>query len=200
MILVTGFEPFQGEKINPTEKLIEELVSLKRSSKEFFEFETMILPVSFSEAPQALKNRIEQLQPKKVLMLGQAGGSEKIRLERVALNWQESQFADENGLKPQTGKINDKGNDAYFSSLDLPQLKMKLEAVHAPVEISFSAGSFVCNRIYYEFFRCTDKKLPGLFVHWPFLAEQVESKPRLPFLSWEMQRRSFIEILNFFKE
>lgn len=198
MILVCGFKPFQNEKINPTEKLIEELELIKKSSEEFQEFQTLVLPVSYQQAPEVLKEKILQLKPKKVLMMGQAGSSTRIRLERVALNWQETDKADESGYQPSPGKIDPQSVDAYFTTMKVEQLKAKLESQQIPVEISFSAGAFVCNRVYYEFYQVCGNQVPGLFVHFPFLSSQVMGNQNKASLSWEVQKQAFLEILRFF--
>ncbi len=197
MILVSGFKPFRGEKINPTEILIDELELMKKQSPDFGDFSTVVLPVTFAEAPRILKNAIDKFQPKKILMLGQAGGTKKIGLERVALNWQEARFADENNYIPIPSRINETGADAYFSNVDIGRLKQQLDLLHIPVEISFSAGAFVCNRIYYEFFQHCGPGISGLFVHFPFLDEQLEQNPGAESLSWEVQKKAFLAMLKF---
>ncbi|MEK6773254.1 MAG: pyroglutamyl-peptidase I [Bdellovibrionota bacterium] len=199
MILVSGFQAFRGEKINPTEKLINELELMKKQSPDFGDFSTVVLPVTFAEAPRVLKNAIDKFKPKKVLMLGQAGGTKKIGLERVALNWQEARFPDENNYLPLPSRINESGVDAYFSNVDIGRLKQQLDVLHIPVEISFSAGAFVCNRIYYEFFQHCGPEASGLFVHFPFLDEQLVQNPGAESLSWEVQKQAFLAILKFFK-
>ncbi len=200
LILVCGFEPFQNQKINPSKKLIQELEKVKANTKGFDNFKTVILPVGFKEAPEILKGKIQEFKPSKVLMLGQAGGATQIRLERVALNWQETSSADEFGFCPSTGKIAESGKEVYFSTMDLPRLRRQLEGLSIPVEISLSAGGFVCNRLYYEFFNQCGARVPGLFVHFPFLEEQLVGNSEGKFLPWETQQKAFWEILKFFKE
>jgi len=200
LILVCGFEPFQNQKINPSQKLIQELEKAKANTSEFDVFTTLVLPVGFKEAPEILRNKIQEIKPSKVLMLGQAGGAAKVRLERVALNWQETSSADEFGFSPPAGKIMHSGKEAYFSVMDLPRLRGRIEALNIPVEISLSAGGFVCNRLYYEFFNQCGTLLPGLFIHFPFLEEQLVGNSEGKALSWEIQQKAFWEILKFFKE
>ncbi len=198
MILVTGFKPFHGEKINPTEKMIDELRRLQKETGEYADVSSLVLPVSYKEAPVLLQKTIDDINPKKILMLGQAGSSAKIRLERVALNWQETSKADESGYLPKAAKIAEENEAAYFTELDLGRIKSLLELKNIPVEISLSAGSFVCNRVYYEYFK--NNQRPGLFVHFPFLAEQVMGNKKGVFLDWEMQLTAFKQLLKFFRE
>lgn len=200
MILVSGFKPFHGEKINPTEKMIDELRRLQKETGEYADISSLVLPVSYQEAPVLLQKTIDEINPKKVLMMGQAGGSAKIRLERIALNWQEAARADENGYLPKPAKIAEGKEAAYFSELDLGRIKGLLELKNIPVEISLSAGSFVCNRVYYEYFKNNQSQRPGLFVHFPFLAEQVMGNKNSAFLDWETQIAAFRELLKFFRE
>lgn len=197
MILVCGFEPFNQEPLNPTQKLIEELEKQKITSSKYNHLSSLILPVSTLRAPEIFRQRLQELQPTKVLMMGQAGGAAKIRLERVALNWQEPSYPDEDGFQAPAGKIDPQGNDVYFCQLDLPVLKAQLETLQIPVEISLSAGGFVCNRIYYEFFQQTRSRISGVFVHFPFLDEQLVRNPKATSLSWNLQLKAFWEILKF---
>lgn len=200
MILVCGFKPFQNEEINPTEKLIEELEQIQKKSDEFKNFQTLVLPVSYQQAPEILKKKLTDEKFEKVLMMGQAGSSSRIRLERVALNWQETDVTDEMGYQPKPGKISDSGSDVYFTRMPIAHLKAQLEKQQIPVEISFSAGAFVCNRVYYEFYQTCGKAVPGLFVHFPFLSSQAVGDQKRVFMSWDLQKKAFLEILRFFKE
>ncbi len=201
MILVTGFQPFLGEKINPTEKLVEELRAWKKSSRssEFADFETLILPVSYEQAPKIFSEAIEKSRPQKVLMMGQAGGRSVIRLERVALNWQESTVKDETGFQPPATMIEPQLPAAYFSEIDLNLLNHRLLSQGLPSEISFSAGAFVCNRLYFEFFR-RHQNASGFFAHFPFLPEQILGKTGKEALAWDFQVKAFAEILHFLKK
>ncbi|MBP9709387.1 MAG: TolC family protein [Oligoflexales bacterium] len=82
----------------------------------------------------------------------------------------------------------------------LTDLQAQLEKQQIPVEISFSAGAFVCNRVYYEFYQTCGKAVPGLFVHFPFLSSQAVGDQKRVFMSWDLQKKAFLEILRFFKE
>lgn len=175
-VLVTGFRPFLGEKINPSEILLE---ALKKDSQFQSYGETLLLPVSFAKAADLLHERLAQRDYDFILMLGQAGGREKINLERVALNWIESEHPDEEGFKPSLGPIVPLGESALFTSLPLHQWKESLKERHA-VTVSLSAGGYVCNYVYYQTLKWLQdhsKKSQACFIHVPYLPEQTAGKP-----------------------
>jgi pyroglutamyl-peptidase len=192
-LLLTGFEPFLGEKINPSQLLVDEVAK----HRDFSWVETMILPVSFKAAPQVLSRKIQEGNYKGVVMLGQAGGRDKISLERVALNWVESRAADETGFIPPTGPITATANAAYFCEWPLGEIKKQLEGKNIPSEVSFSAGAFVCNYLY--FLMAAQTSIPSVFVHVPYLPDQTLNKPDQPSMDFSMMKSGIFEILNFLK-
>lgn len=172
MILVTGFKPFLGESLNPSEILLNEF-------KNFPHVETLLLPVEYEGSFNNL--RIHLLQKFKfILMLGQAGGSAKIRLERVALNLEDSKSPDSSGVLRQDHRIESSGPAALFSKLPLNPWAQKIQEagkdrdLGSSLEVSNHAGTFVCNSLYYKTLR--HSTVPALFVHLPFLPEQVVAK------------------------
>lgn len=167
-ILVTGFKKFDVYALNSSELV---LTNLDRKIGSF-EVEKLLLPVEFEESVRLVKVKLsEDKNIKFVLMLGQAAGRKKICLERVALNWIESQLKDESGKKLGPCKICETGPEAIFSSLDLPNILNVLQKKNFEFEISLNAGGYVCNHLYYEIQKhLLSSGIPGIFVHLPLLA------------------------------
>lgn len=185
-ILVTGFKPFLGESINPSAVLLDWL------KVEFAnEVDTLLLPVSFQDAPKYLDEHLTGQDYDLILLLGQAGGRSKVSLERVALNWIESEHPDEEGYLPQQGAIFPDENTALLTSLPLSDWKNQLAAGGLPVEVSLSAGGYVCNYLYYSTLRrqqLQGSKQNVCFIHVPYLPEQVSGKPLIPSMDLEIMK------------
>ena len=183
-VLVSGFKPFLGQSINPSEIIAIEL------SKKIAQVKSVILPVEFTKSFIFLKDGIEHELPDYLIMLGQASGRKKISLEKVALNWNQTSVSDEAGLTPVMGPIiknsalalmSDFPIDAVFEKLRLPEL-----------EISFSAGTYVCNELYYHVLKnFNEKSLKSVFIHLPLIPEQVPINDK-PSIKIEVQ----LEILT----
>ncbi|KHD87199.1 MAG: hypothetical protein OM95_15560 [Bdellovibrio sp. ArHS] len=193
-ILITGFRPFLGEKVNPSEILLEWL------KKDFAHLtETLLLPVSFSEAPQQLQSHLQKNSYAAILMLGQAGGRSKVSLERVALNWTETEHPDEDGFKPSRGVIQQGSESALFTALPVSEWKEDLLQKNLPVEISLSAGGYVCNYTYYHtlnWLKMHDKALSACFIHVPYLKQQLADKAQTtPSMELETMKTVLAEIL-----
>ena len=186
-ILITGFEPFGGETINPSFEIVKNL-QLDYANDPNFIFTQ--LPVEYDLAQKQLKELIEKNNPRIWLGLGQAGGRDKINLERVALNWKE---VDSNAYSISPGVLREGGASAYFNSLDLNNLKQHLNKEGINSDISLSAGGYICNAVYYTWFESSKNSI-GLFVHLPYLPEQHIGKPNLDF---QIQLKSVKLILNF---
>lgn len=193
-ILVTGFKPFLGETLNPSAILLDWL------KVEFNgEVETLLLPVSFKDAPKTLEQHLKHQDHDLILLLGQAGGRSKVSLERVALNWIESEFPDEDGFLPQQGVISPGENGALLTSLPLSEWKTRLVDQGLPVEISLSAGGYVCNYLYYSTMKMQQlqrTKHNVCFIHVPYLPEQVLSKPLTPSMDLEIMKSVLREIIK----
>lgn len=165
MILVTAFKPFLNESINPSQKILEALQTFPHT-------ETLLLPVEYDGAFNNLQIHLSR-NFNFILMLGQGGGfSNKIRLERVALNLEDSPNPDESGTIRKGHLIEVSGPPAMMSDLHLAQWAQNLGS---NAEVSNHAGTYVCNSLYYKTMR--HSKIPCLFTHLPFLPEQIEGKP-----------------------
>jgi len=175
MILVSGFKPFLNESINPSQMLVESIQHAQVS--------TIVLPVEFDRAFEILHHSIEKIKPEIIIMLGQAGGRSKVSLEKVALNWRQTTEKDEAGFCPMTGPITSDARLAVMTSYPIDQLHEYLMQKGLPIEISFSAGTFVCNDIYYRTL-AHYPEIKSVFIHVPFISEQNHAdKPMLQFHS-----------------
>lgn len=164
-ILVTGFKPFLGEKINPSEMLALEL------EQNFPEVTALVLPVEFGKSFEVLKNHLQKNSYDYLISIGQASGRSKICFEKIGLNWIHAEHKDESGSRPSAGKISD-GPLALMSSFPIDEIYIKLKAEKYPVEISFSAGTFVCNDLYFRTLN-EFKNLKSVFVHVPLIEAQT---------------------------
>lgn len=190
-ILVTGFKPFLGETINPSEELANKLSLI--SSVEAF-----ILPVSFEKSFQILKNKIAMVKPDFIIMIGQAAGRTNVCLEKVALNWIQTENADESGFVPETGRIVPGGDLALMTGFPIDQVFLGLKKAGFPVEISFSAGTYVCNDLYFRVLN-EYKEMYAIFVHVPLLPEQLKQEDARPFMNFERQLEVLTAIVSSLK-
>jgi len=164
--------------------------------------ETLVLPVSFQAAPALLEKALHQQNFKYVFMMGQAGGRAKICLERVALNWVETEAPDEEGDLPPLGPLNSGAPPALLTSVDLKAIKSFLKQKSLDVEISLSAGAYVCNSVYYRALQTISEKslkTQACFIHVPYLPQQAVGKnSSQPSMEFETMRATVAEFLQFF--
>lgn len=176
-ILVTGFKPFLGESLNPSEMLAQDL------QKNFPEVMSLTLPVEFENAFLKLHEHLKIYQYSYIILLGQASGRSKIGFEKIALNWQQTEHADEAGYKPNTGEILLGEKLALMSLFDVDTAVNKLKQEKKPVEISFSAGTYVCNDLYYRTLSQFNE-LKIVFVHVPMIKEQIKDSKTQPYIDY----------------
>ena len=192
-ILVTGFEPFNGGTVNPSEQIVYHL-----SAPEQVTLFKEILPVEFEKASVRLQELFQKYQPDVVLSIGQAGGRSEICIERVAINIDcvkssngTKLLPDNAGAVPVDMPIEAAGAPAYFSTLPLWQIVESIQETGIPAVISNSAGTYVCNHVMYVTLYQAATKFPQMkagFIHVPFLPEQIahrEDKERLASMSLE---------------
>lgn len=188
-ILVTGFKAFLGEQLNPSELLSLEL------DKIFLYVDSLILPVEFAESFNVLKNHLQGKHYDYVIMLGQAAGRTKISLEKIALNWIQTENKDESGKQPDAGKILNNESLALMSKFPVDQVYAELKKARHPVEISFSAGTYVCNDLYFRV--CSGfPELKAVFIHVPLIPEQVKEDTPRPSLDYNTQLGVISEIIS----
>ncbi|EEW37853.1 pyroglutamyl-peptidase I [Granulicatella adiacens ATCC 49175] len=177
-IIVTGFDPFGGEKINPSIECVKAFPEI-----EGVELIRLELPTVFKESAKRLNEVINEVKPDAVLSVGQAGGRPGITMERIAINVDDARIPDNISQQPIDETIQTKGAAAYFSTLPIKRIVKAIREAGIPVEVSNSAGTFVCNHIMYQaLFAATkaDKPFKAGFMHIPFIPEQTTDKPSLP--------------------
>lgn len=188
-ILVTGFKAFLGEQINPSELLSIEL------AKNIPGVNSLVLPVEFSESFNILKFHLDNKHYDYVIMLGQAAGRTKISLEKIALNWVQTESKDESGHLPDSGKILATQELALMSQFPIDHVYQELNKLGFPVEISFSAGAYVCNDLYFRMCSLLPK-FKSVFIHVPLIKEQVKENNFRPYLDYELQLRTLSTTIN----
>lgn len=175
-ILVTGFDPFGGEKVNPAL----EAVKLLPSEIHGAEIHWVEIPTVFYQSAEVLEAEIERYQPDAVLCIGQAGGRASLTPERVAINQDDARIPDNQGNQPIDTPIRLDGQAAYFSTLPIKAMVQAIKEEGLPATVSNTAGTFVCNHLMYQALYLADKKFPHMragFMHIPYMTEQVINKP-----------------------
>ncbi|MCT1716071.1 pyroglutamyl-peptidase I [Dermabacter hominis] len=184
-ILVTAFDPFGGEKINPALEAVKALPA-EIAGEEVI---TVEVPTVFGKAIEAATAAIEKHQPSAVLCVGQAGGRFDITPERVAINIDDARIPDNDGNQPIDEPVVDGAPSAYFATLPIKAMAAAIRDAGVPASVSNSAGTFVCNHIMYGVLHHLATEGPkgtrGGFVHVPFIPEQTVGKPGQPSLSTE---------------
>ena len=175
-ILVTGFDPFGGEKVNPALEAVKSLPSKIRGA----EIAWVEIPTVFYKASEVLEAEIEKYQPDVVLCIGQAGGRASLTPERVAINQDDARIPDNQGNQPIDTPIREDGQAAYFSTLPIKAMVKAIKEEGLPATVSNTAGTFVCNHLMFQALYLADKKFPNMragFMHIPYMTEQVVNKP-----------------------
>ena len=174
-ILVTGFEPFGGESLNPSEEIARAL-----HGREVVGHQVVgaLLPCVFGAAVKELKHLLKAHAPVLVVCLGQAGGRAEITPERVAINLDDARIPDNAGQQPIDKPIVKAGPAAYWSTLPIKAIVQELRKHHFPAAVSQTAGTFVCNHVFYGLMHALREqdRVRGGFIHLPFLPEQVEAQ------------------------
>lgn len=186
-VLLTGFEPFDGDTLNPSWEVARALQGETWGDAHIVSVQ---LPCVFSRAPDALALALHTHAPQAVLSLGQAEGRSEITPERVAINVKQARIPDNAGEQPQEQPVVPGGPAAHFSTLPLTRVVQHLRAQGIPSSISNTAGTFVCNQVFYllqhtwaQAGRCSG------FVHLPCLPQQVARRgsPAYPSMSLSLQ-------------
>lgn len=180
-ILITGFEPFGGEKVNPSFEAVKKLQN-KICDADIVKAQ---IPTVFHRSIEELEKLINAEQPDVVICVGQAGGRFDISIERVAINIDDARIADNDGNKPVDEPVFKDGENAYFASLPIKAIVEEIKKANIPASISNTAGTYVCNHIMYGLLYLIDKKYPkirGGFIHVPFITEQIIDKSNVPYM------------------
>ncbi len=193
-VLLTGFEPFGGETVNPSALIAQALHGqLLQADGVQARVVAVVLPCVFGAALQALNAALHEHRPLLVLALGQAGGRCELTPERVAINVDDARIADNAGAQPVDRPVVPGGPAAYFSTLPIKAMVAALRAAGVPASVSQTAGTFVCNHVFYGLMHLLKQHpgelsgvLPGVrggFMHVPLLPEQAarsSGQPSLP--------------------
>ena len=175
-ILVTGFDPFGGEKVNPALEAVKSLPSVIHGA----EIRWVEIPTVFYQSAEVLEAEIVRYQPDVVLCIGQAGGRAGLTPERVAINQDDARIPDNQGNQPIDTPIRLDGQAAYFSTLPIKAMVQAIKEEGLPATVSNTAGTFVCNHLMYQALYLAAKKFPNMragFMHIPYMTEQVINKP-----------------------
>ncbi len=176
-VLLTAFEPFGGEALNPS---LEIALRLEHRMIADHLIEIHILPVAFAHTREPLQRRLVGEDFALVVGLGQAGGRSSISLERIAINLIDARIADNTGAQPIEEPVIAAGPAAYFATLPIKAMLTALTEAGIPAHISFSAGSYVCNQVFYLLMHVLDQLRSSAragFIHVPYLPAQAAVHP-----------------------
>ena len=183
-VLVTAFDPFGGEKVNPALEAVKKLPDTISGA-------TIIkqeLPTVFKRSISVLEKAMHDNQPDIVLSIGQAGGRYDITVEKVGINLQDARIPDNDNEQPIDEMIFEDGETAYFASIPVKKVAESINKKGIPASVSYTAGTYVCNNIMYAGLYFINKKYPhmrGGFIHVPFITEQAVGKKDTASMSLE---------------
>ena len=179
-VLVTGFDPFGGEPVNPAFEAVK-LLPDEIAGAEIVKLE---IPTVFSKSGPAVEEGIQKYEPDVVINVGQAGGRSCVTIEQVANNLAGARIPDNEG----------EGEPAYYATIPVKAIVKNVRDHGIPCHISYTAGTYVCNSVMYNVLHMAAKKYPHIragFIHVPFAAEQAVEKPNgTPFMSVQMIAKS----------
>ena len=179
-LLITGFDPFGGETVNPAWEAVKLLPDVVGA----YELTKMEIPTVFGAASQKALDAAQKVQPDVILCIGQAGGRKAITPEMVAINLRHARIADNAGNQPQDEPVAADGPAAYFATVPVRKMTAAIEAAGIEAAVSYSAGTFVCNdTLYAVLHHYVGTPVQAGFVHVPFLPEQA--KEGVPFMPLE---------------
>jgi pyroglutamyl-peptidase len=178
-VLVTGFEPFGGETVNPSWEVVSQL---EGSIIDHCRVVTRQLPCVFGESLSVLNAAIDELNPVVVIAVGQAGGRVDVTVERVAINVDDARIPDNRGQQPIDVAIVPGGPAAWFSSLPIKATVAAMRERGIPASVSQTAGTFVCNHVMYGLLHkiSENAEVKGGFIHIPYLPEQAAAHAGAP--------------------
>jgi pyroglutamyl-peptidase len=183
-VLLTGFEPFEQEPINPSWEAVRALDGERVGDATIVARQ---LPCVFGKAIDAMAALVAEVRPDVVIAVGQAGGRTEMSIERVAINVDDARIADNAGAQPIDVTIAPDGPAAYFSSLPIKAIVRDMRAAGVPAMVSQTAGTFVCNHVFYGLMHTLAQRgvaaARGGFIHIPYLPEQAARHPGAPSLA-----------------
>ncbi|MEO6263915.1 MAG: pyroglutamyl-peptidase I [Luteimonas sp.] len=184
LVLLTGFAPFGGETINPSWQAVSALDGVRLQGHRII---ARRLPVEFGASLLALRAAIRETSPELVVCVGQAGGRAQLSIERIAINVDDARIPDNADACPIDAPIVADGPAAYFATLPIKAILADLRAAGIPVGISQTAGTYVCNHVFYGLMHALRNKprIRGGFIHIPYVPEQAARHPGAPSLPVE---------------
>ncbi|MBR5231310.1 MAG: pyroglutamyl-peptidase I [Clostridia bacterium] len=183
-LLLTGFEPFGGERINPA---LEAVRSVKNTIGSL-QIVKLQVPVVYREAGRVVCEAMEKEKPDAIICIGQAGGRDAVTPERVAINVMDAASPDNAGQVMTDELIETDGPAAYFATLPVKQMVKSVQEKAIPCRISNTAGTYVCNSLIYDVLHYARRNMPHVkacFIHVPHIPEQTQDKPQMPSLPLE---------------
>ena len=178
-ILVTAFDPFGGESINPAQQAVERLdetIGNHQISK-------LIVPTVFGKAAELVIAEMDKMHPDAVICVGQAGGRKSVTPERIAINIMDAGIKDNDGNQPSDEPVVAGGPAAYFSTLPIKTMVSAIRNAGLPGDVSNTAGTFVCNSLLYSVLHHAAMNMPetkAVFIHVPYIPLQTEGKENVP--------------------
>ncbi len=169
-IIITAFEPFGKDNINPSEELLKKIKNNYEENKIY----KVLLPVTFNESFTILKEHINLIKPDIIISLGLAGGRDNISIERVAINVDDARIPDNNNKQPIDEKISNTGENAYFSNLPIKKIVDEINKLNIKSTVSNTAGTYVCNHIMYNvlnYIKEQNLDAKSGFIHIPYAEE-----------------------------
>ena len=195
-ILVTGFEPFGGEKTNPSWEVASTLPATIAGHAVVCER----IPVSFGRGPAAVLAAIRREDPSVVLCLGQAGGRAKVTPEFVGINYADARIPDNDGGQPRGARLLEDAPDAYFSTLPVHAMARAMVDAGVPAAVSYTAGTYVCNAVLFSTLHALAKSRSTVrtgFVHVPYAPEQACRAPEAtPSMPVSLMRKAIVSALE----
>lgn len=194
-ILVTGFDPFGQDTMNPAIEAVKRLPDTI-SGAEIIKLE---IPTVFNKSAEVTREAMAKHDVDYVLNIGQAGGRFDLTPERVAINLDDARIPDNESNQPIDVEIKADGESAYFSQHPVKAMVTAIKNAGLPASVSNTAGTFVCNHIMYQSLYLTHKEFPKAkagFMHVPFLPEQVLERPGMPAMSLEDITRGIVAAIE----
>ncbi len=181
-VLLTGFEPFGGESVNPSWQAVEAVAADQPPG---LDIEAVRLRCVFGTALEELRAAVRRTDPELVLCVGQAGGRTGLSVERVAVNVDDARIPDNAGGRPVDQPVVPGGPAAYFAALPVKACVAAARAAGVPASVSQTAGTYLCNHVFYGLMHLIATERPALrggFVHIPYAPRQVtdRAEPSLP--------------------
>lgn len=184
-ILVTGFDPFGGEPVNPAIETVKRLPDVIAGA----EIVKLEIPTVCHKSLRVIDEAVSRYDPDVVLSVGQAGGRPDITVERVGINVDDCRIPDNEGNQIIDEPIYPEGPAAYFVTLPIKAMVQNMQSRNIPASVSNTAGTFVCNHVTYGVCHLLATKYPGKrsgFIHIPYLPQQALDKKNMPSMSQDM--------------